>query len=84
MLAKAISILTWPLRLPLLFVIWLQQHELRILRARWEEHLKTLPEDEQRRERAEVEAELAKAGRKSRAVARPTCDRIHSRIAVVK
>jgi len=71
MFAKAISILTWPLRLPLLFVIWLQQRELRILRAHWEEHLKTLPEDEQRRERAEVEAELAKA-RKEVTGGRPT------------
>mgnify|MGYP000735614778 CR=1 FL=1 len=62
MFAKAISILTWPLRnIPALIIIWLQRRELRILRVRWEDHLKTLPEDEQRRERAEVETELAKA-----------------------
>ena len=76
MLAKALPILTWPLRIPLLFDLWLQQRENRILRLRWEDHLKTLPEDEQRRERAEVEAELAKARKevtgKDAAGGRPT------------
>ena len=68
MLTRTLSALTWlPRQLYTMWALrrerWLLRWECRLLRERYERYLATFPEDEQRRIRAEMEAELAQARR---------------------